>query len=209
MQIVNSRRLVAVVAVLFLGVASVKAERTVDFDGGNVRSNHIQPAFFSSVDIASIPQPTAVEQNSGGMILREAVLNSAARTKIAENSVIGPEEKILLLDERKVIFFDDNWILIAEGAGKERYNVLRSVDDPSLVRLLKEIALSQGRRDKGVVEVCIEVVKWVIFIKDGIEAGQWVYENVCKMEWQDDGIGEAGHIPPGTESQQRARPLLR
>lgn len=199
-----------IMSFLIMGVvSSAKGESAVDFDG-MTNSDKVSCDFGKSVDFELSPQPVpAVQAATGESRLHRVVLNGAAKDGIAQNGEIGIKEKALLLNDKSAIFIDNDAVLVAELVGKERYNILLSINDPALVQSVKNSAVSQGRQDKGWVQACITVARWLIFIKDGVETGKWVYDIVCEMQWEDNGIGEAGHIPPGTESQVRTYPALK
>jgi hypothetical protein len=72
---------------------------------------------------------------------------------------------------------------------------------------LKKQTISQEPHNKGWVKICVEVVKWAVFIKDGVETGEWVYDTVCKMQWEV-GPGEGGHIAPGSDTHVRTKPVF-
>ncbi len=193
-----------IMSFLIIGaVSSAKGEGAVDFDGIS-SGDKVSCDLGKSVDFELSPEPVpAVQAANGESRLYRAVLDGVSKDKIARNAGIGIKEKSLLLNNKSVIFVDNDTILVAELAGKERYNIVLSINAPALTRSVKNRAVSLGRQDKGWVQTCITVARWAIFIKDGIETGKWVYDLVCEMKWEADGPAEAGHIPFGTEGQVR------
>ncbi|OGR52368.1 MAG: hypothetical protein A2049_00380 [Elusimicrobia bacterium GWA2_62_23] len=192
-----------VLGLVVLGAISVlNAKEGVDFDGGGACSQ-IRRAVVSADGFLptedSIPLPVDAR--------RLVNLDNTDRRRIAESLNNSTKEKELLLDKKIVVFFNAEKVVFAESSDKERYNVSFLSQDPLLLSQLKKMAGSRESQNRGWIKVCVEVVKWAIFIKDGVETGEWICETVCGMQWEA-GPGEGGHIAPGSDTHVRTRPVF-
>lgn len=185
-----------------LGCAAVTDAADVDFDRGGVCAQfqrQIQDVDSSGIQFVPVPA-----EKKGRHYLRRVGISEIDRKLVAGKLSDTAKEKELLGNSNILMFFDGEKVTFAESLGEERYNMVLQSQDLYLLSWLKGARYAEAAQDRGYVQFCIEVVRWAIFIKDGIETGEWVYETVCKMQWEP-GPGEYGHIPPGSENHARSK----
>lgn len=209
---IMKKMMIAVIAVL-AAVSVVRAEVQADFDSSIVTGMAVLRAAacknykYDADHSVSEPVPV-LSTESRQDYLKKLPLNREDRMVISQklpDGIAAVTVKTLIQDEKVVVLFNGNKVFFTESAGKEIYNVILESNSGLLVKLLSEAESRSGdvQQNKSWVTMCIEIVKWAIFIKDGIEVGGWVTEKVCEQKWVD-GNGEGGHIPPLSEGHVRS-----